>query len=142
MRRRVSGRFDLEIPAKKAIGFFTPEGEREWVPGWNPIYPEGEPSAAPGTVFTTDVDDVYTIWLILSIDTSGCTSAFARVTPGRHAGTVSVSCDDTQDGGCAVSVTYDMSLLPGSDPAGLDGYDDASFEAMMSEWSAAVRRKL
>jgi len=142
MRRVVSGQFELNLPAEKAIGLFTPEGEKDWVPGWSPTYPAGEPSETPGTVFTTDVAGVDTIWLIQGIDRGGCTALYSRVTPGHHAGTVQVSCDDTSDGGCVVSVTYDMSLLPGSDPGGLDAYDDAPFEEMMNEWSGAVSRNL
>ena len=142
MRRLVSGQFELSVPARQAIGFFTPEGEKEWVPGWDPAYPGGEPSETPGTVFTTDVGDVHTIWLVQTIDRSGCTAAYSRVTPGHHAGTVRVNCIDSPEGGCVVAVTYDMSLLPESDPTGLDAYDDASFKAMMSEWAEGVANTL
>ena len=142
MRRIVSGHFELDLPAEKAIGFFTPEGERDWAPGWNPTYPAGEPSETTGTVFITDVGGVETVWLIQTLDNAGCTVAYSRVTPGRHAGTVRVSCDDATSGVCVVSVTYDMSLLPGSDPNGLDPYDDHSFEAMMIHWSEAIGHNL
>jgi hypothetical protein len=142
MRRVVSGQFELSLSAEKAFGFFTPEGEKEWVPGWIPAYPAGEPSETPGTVFTTNVGDADTVWLIQEIDRVGCTAGYSRVTPGHHAGTVHVSCEDISDGRSVVSVTYDMSVLPGGDPAALDAYDDASFKAMMNDWSQAVSRKL
>jgi hypothetical protein len=35
-----------------------------------------------------------------------------------------------------------MSLLPGSEPTGLDAYDDASFEAMLKEWAEGVANSL
>ena len=139
MRRTVSGRFDLEVPAREAIELFTPEGERAWAPGWNPTYAAGEPSETPGTVFVTDHGGVETIWMIQTIDTDECTAAYSRVTPTRHAGTVGVTCDDVALGGCVVSVTYDMSLLPGADPKALDPYDDRPFDAMMAHWSDAIR---
>jgi hypothetical protein len=142
MRRVVSGQFELNLPAHEAIRFFTPEEERRWVPGWSPTYPAGEPSETPGTVFTTEAGGGVTVWLIQLIDTNGCTAEYSRVTPGRHAGTVRVRCDDASYGGCVVSVTYDMSLLPGSDPTALDPYKDDAFEAMMSQWSEAIRHNL
>lgn len=142
VRRVVSGQFELGVPAGRAIGFFTPEGEKEWVPGWSPTYPAGEPSESPGTVFTTNADGVETIWLIQGIDRGGCSARYARVTPGHHAGTVHVSCEDLSDRGCVVSVSYDMSLLPGADTTGRDAYDDASFAAMMNDWSDAIGRSL
>ncbi|MGI9586100.1 MAG: hypothetical protein ACR2N7_10970 [Acidimicrobiia bacterium] len=139
MRRRSKGEFTLEVPASLAMGFFTPEGERSWVPGWDPVYAQGEPSELPGTVFTTDVHDVSTIWMIADLDRQTSRATYVRVAPGHHAGTVEVQCTDQESGGCVVMVAYDMSLLPGSDSSGLDGYDEASFAAMMDEWADAVR---
>lgn len=134
----MSGRFELGVSAEEAIGFFTPEGEREWVPGWNPVYPGGERSESPGTVFTTDAHGVDTIWLIQVIDREGCSAKYVRVTPGHLAGTVQVDCADREGEGCSVSVTYDLSLLPGSDASALDAYSDQSFEAMMNHWADEV----
>jgi hypothetical protein len=130
------------LPATQAIGFFTPEGERIWAPDWDPIYAAGAPSETSGTVFTTSAHGTDTIWLIQQIDRSGCVASYVRITPGLHAGTVTVSCDDDPDGGCVVSVTYDMSLLPGIPPEGLDAFADGAFEAMMGEWAGAVSRSL
>jgi hypothetical protein len=141
-RRTVSGRFDLNIPAREAIEFFTPEGERSWVPGWDPRYPGGEPSDTPGTVFVTHGHGADTVWVIHSIDATTSTATYSRVTPGQHAGTVSVRCEDGPETGCTVTVTYDMSLLPGADPSALDGYADRAFEEMLTDWSTALRRIL
>ncbi len=142
MKRMVSGQFELPVSAAKAIHFFTPEGERVWVPAWNPVYPAGEASESSGTVFTTDAHGVETIWVVQKINRNDNSSAYSRVTPGHHAGTVKVQCVDQADGGCVVTVAYDMSLLPGSDPTGLDAYDDSSFAAMMDEWAGEVSRVL
>ncbi len=140
MRCIASGEFGVALPAGEAIEFFTPEGERDWVPEWQPVYPSGEPGEKPGTVFTTDVAGVHTIWVILEIDRVGGTAAYARVTPGHHAGTVRVRCSNVADGGCVAMVSYDMSLLPGADPFDLDPYRIDAFETMMSEWATAIRR--
>jgi hypothetical protein len=142
MRRAASGHFELDLPAHKAIALFTPEGERDWVPGWNPTYPTGNASETPGTVFISAHGSVETIWLIHTIDIHECQVSYSRFTPGHHAGTVRVSCDDTPRGGAVVSVTYDMSLLPGSDPSGLDPYDDHQFEAMLADWAQAIAHNL
>jgi hypothetical protein len=142
VRRVVSGRFELGVSPTEAIAFFTPEGEREWVPGWDPVYPTGEPSESPGTVFTTNVGGVDTIWLIQRIDRDECSASYVRVTPGHHAGTVHVRCTDGAEEGCRVRVTYDLSLLPGGDPSEMDAYDEASFATTMTEWANAVRQRL
>ncbi len=136
-RRVSSGGFDLPLTASVAIGWFTPEGERAWVPGWNPVYPEGQPSELPGTVFTTSHGPAPTVWVIQGIDRAVGGSSYSRLTVGHHAGVVRVRCRD-QVGGCRVTVEYDMTVLPGCDPSGLDAYDEPHFAAMMDDWAAKL----
>lgn len=143
MKRVVSGQFDVPIPADEAIGLFTPEGERAWAAGWNPAYPAGEASESNGTVFTTEAGGVETIWVVHRINRRGYVATYSRVTPGHHAGTVKVQCvDQDDDDGCVVTVTYDMTLLPGGDPTDLDAYDDPSFAAMMQDWARRLTESL
>ena len=93
----MSGQFEVDLPAVDAIGLFTPEGERDWVPGWDPVYSTADASEAAGTVFTTDHGSVKTIWLILEVDRIQCKAAYALVTSGHHAGIVKVSCTDADE---------------------------------------------
>jgi len=141
MRRQALGRFEIVMPPAEAIGLFTPEGERAWVPAWNPTYPAGQPSEDSGTVFVTTSGDVETIWVVLEIDRRGAIAAYARITPGHHAGTARVECAEAPNGHSVVTVTYDMTLL-GGDPAELDVYAEPNFEHMMREWANAVGRTL
>ncbi|MGB5566490.1 MAG: SRPBCC family protein [Acidimicrobiia bacterium] len=141
MRLQSFGHFDVALPAADAIGLFTPEGERAWVPGWDPAYPARQPSEDSGTVFVTISDGVETAWVVLEIDRSGATAAYARITLGHHAGVVRVGCTDTAAGHSTVSVTYDLTLL-GNDPAELDAHADDRFELMMKAWSDAIAAHL
>jgi hypothetical protein len=138
LRRSASGHFELPIRAADAIDLFTPEGERRWVPGWNPTYPTGDVSESPGTVFTTSHGTIDTVWLIEEINRTQHTSAYARITPGHHAGTVRVHCDDQPGDRCVVTVVYDMTALSPSHPEALDSYDEDSFTAMMNESATGV----
>lgn len=142
MRRIASGHFELPIPASEAIGFFTPEGERSWAPGWDPTYPSGEPSETPGTVFVTSHGDIATVWVIEAVDRTAHTSAYSRTAPGHHAGTVRVRCDDQPNSHCVVSVEYDMTALTPDHAQVLDAYNDEHFEAMMKEWATRVTATL
>lgn len=136
MRQKPSGRLEVARSAAAAIGLFTPEGERAWVPGWKPRYGTEMPSEAPGTVFTTEVDGVFTIWVIIEIDREAATAAYARVTPGHHAGTVRIDCVDNARGGCTTTVAYDMSPLGGA--TAMEGYSDPNFAAMLADWASAI----
>ncbi len=141
MRQQSSGRFEVALPASMAIDLFTPEGERSWVPGWDPAYPAGQASETAATVFTTVADGVTTIWTIVEIDRTAGAAVYSRVTPGHRAGIVRVWCVDAGEGRCIVNVTYDMSAL-GDDPAELERYEEPAFDAMMLEWSTAVAASL
>jgi hypothetical protein len=92
------------LPPETAIALFTPEGERAWIPGWDPHHHSD-------TVFTTHG----TIWVVLPTGEPH-TVRYARVTPGRHAGTVEVRCE----GDGTATVTYDLTPLA---PGALDGFD-------------------
>ncbi len=134
-----SGRFELPRPAVDAIWLFTPEGERGWAPGWNPRYVAGEPSEAPGTVFTTTAHNSETVWVIVEINRSGGFATYARLTPGHHAGIVRVQCEDARPGHSTVTVSYDMSLLGDRELSGFDAYAPAHFDEMMRDWSETIR---
>lgn len=142
MRRKAAGGFELPVSAADAIGLFTPEGERRWAPGWAPTYPAGEPSEAPGTLFITTHGDTETTWVITGIDRDEHTAAYARITPGRHGGTVRVRCDDRKAGRSSVFVEYDLTALSPEHSHALDRYSEEPFNAMMSQWSQAICENL
>ena len=141
MRLQCSGLFEVALPASTAIDLFTPVGERSWVPGWAPVYPAGAASESAGTVFTTVVHAVTTIWTIIEIDRTAGAAAYSRVTPGLHAGIVGVWCVDAGLNRCAVKVAYDMTSLA-DDPSVLAEYAAPAFDEMMREWSIAVAASL
>lgn len=121
----------------RAMTCFTPEGERMWVPGWEPAYATGQASESPGTVFTTVVDGVETIWVIIGIDRVAGRAAYARITPGHHAGTVRVRCSEAPSGRTVARVDYDMSPLS-EDPGVLDHFAQPEFGRMLRGWSVLI----
>jgi hypothetical protein len=139
LRHRPAGSFELERPVSAAFGLFTPEGERSWVPGWDPHYPAGQVSEEPGTVFSTTAAGVQTTWLVIKIDRDGHTASYARLTPGQHAGSVHVRLEALDSGGSQVHVSYDMTRLADAPEAALATYDPKGFGAMLDEWQALIR---
>jgi hypothetical protein len=120
----LTGTIHVPLPPDEAITLFTPEGERAWVPGWDPHH------HGP-TVFATDHGGADTLWVIT--DQEPGRMRYARVTPGVHAGTVEVRCrpdgDDTR-----ADVTYDLTALS---PDALDPFA-AGFDGMLAEWERMI----
>ena len=134
--RRLTGRLHVGLPPAEAFRLFTPRGERDWAHGWQPHFPAPAPDdSEPGTVFETAAHGQHTIWTVTERE-RGYRIAYARVTPGHQAGTVTVRLTAAGDGS-EVEVTYQLTAL--SDAAGrhladfADGYDE-----YLRSWEEAI----
>ena len=128
-RHRLQGTVDVPLPPHEALALFTPAGERDWAPGWDPVYPAEEDNS-PGTTFTTH--DGGTFWVIA--DRTADSMRYARITPGVHAGTVEVRCEPAGEATRA-HVTYDLTGL--GDPYAVEHFAD-DFPAMLAEWERLI----
>ena len=118
---KCQGTIHVPLPTHEAIELFTAEGERAWVPHWDPQH-------ASDTVFTTGD----TIWVIT--DATATRRRYARVTPGVQAGTVDVVCQPDGDHTRA-HVTYDLTAL--SPDTDLDAFA-ARYDHMLAEWERLI----
>jgi hypothetical protein len=120
---KLTGTITVPLPPDQALTLFTPEGERAWVPHWNPHHHSD-------TVFTTDHGGTRTTWVVLAAEPH--TVRYARVSDDR-AGTVEVRChphgDQTRG-----EVIYDLAPL---DPHALDHFA-AGYDAMLAEWERMI----
>jgi hypothetical protein len=128
MRRRLTGIVDVALGPEEALALFTPAGEREWVPGWDPAFPAGQ-DVSPGTTFTTHER---TVWVIA--DRTSRSMRYARVTPGVCAGTVAVRCEPA-GARTRAHVSYDLTAL--GDSAALERFADG-YDAMLAEWERMI----
>ena len=111
---REVGTFTVNAPVAEAFELFTPLGERRWVAGWDPVFPNPtDDDTAPGTVFTTVHDGHETIWVVTERD-PGVSIAYARVTPHHRAGTVRVRCMSTGPDTTRVEVEYRLTSMTGT----------------------------
>jgi hypothetical protein len=140
IRAICEGHFTLPLPVVTAVPLFTPEGERRWAgSSWDPMYAIPEAAAddsAPGTVFTTQSDGGAATWIVLERRDDGM--SYARVAPGRIAGTIGVNC--SQDGSpeeTRVTVRYDVTSL-GSDGVAFVKELEATYEAFLDEWRREI----
>ena len=133
MAQRVTrtGSFELSIKPADAIGLFTAEGERSWLPGWVPEYPEdGAGHDAAGTVFIRrDQGGVQTF---IVVENGPLVRRYARITDNVAAGTIEVTCESAGEG-AIVRVTFDLTALSPEGAEWLDSFD-SGYDAMMTVW--------
>jgi hypothetical protein len=123
------GHFTLPCAPETAMELFTPEGERAWVPGWNPYFLSGAKDEV-GAVWTTNAHGTHVTWVTVVRDADHV--RYSRVSENGTVGIVDVRCVADSDG-TRVHVGYD---LTGTDRAGVaavksfaEGYDE-----MLDEW--------
>ncbi|MEW9528084.1 SRPBCC family protein [Microbispora sp. NPDC049125] len=161
-RRRLTGTLRVPLPPARAFPLFTPYGERAWVQGWDPRFPDdiddirpmggkghagddggdGPADTRPGTVFQTHAHGETTTWVVVD-RRPGRRMAYARVTPGARAGTVEVDLDDDPGapGHSVVTVTYDLTAMDEAARAEL-GVFAAGYGGFLRSWEEAIAASL
>ncbi len=137
---RRTGTVTLSAPLARAFDLFTPLGERAWAPGWEPRFhfpASGE--ACSGAVFSTHGDDGReTLWVIVDWQPERHRVRYARVTPGRRAGTVEVSCTEGPRGTTLATVTYELVALTPEGDADLATWTESWYAGYLEEWGRQI----
>jgi hypothetical protein len=139
---RLTGRIRVGLPPAEAFRLFTPRGEQDWAPGWDPHFPApASDDTEPGTVFETSPHGQPgthvppTVWVVTNRE-SGRHISYARMTPGDRAGTVTVELS-AADGASDVEVTYQLTALSAAAEPGLREFADG-YAAYLQSWQDAI----
>ena len=129
----------VDRPLAAAVQLFTPKGEEAWVPGWRPRY------LAPQTgetqeemLFTTGEGAETTYWTCLKWSPDDGHARYLRLTPSTRVAFVDVRCTSDGDTQTRVRVTYEMHALTQAGAVELEAFDEATFTAMIAEWSQLI----
>lgn len=134
-----TGGLTLPFSLRHVFPLFSPEGERAWVPGWDPDYLHPDhPSTAPGTVFRTTHNGEDTLWLILEYDPASASAAYGRFSPGSRLGTIHVSCFEEGPHRTRVSITYSLTAIAAAGNSVLANFTAEAYATMLENWQAAI----
>lgn len=136
---RRSGSFELPCNPDTAFPFFSPEGEREWVKGWNPtpVFP-GTIDFRRDTVFREGPAGDEAMWTIVDVDRETHRAEYVRVAPRSHAARIVVQIAALGTERTRVTVTYTITAF-GEDVAALiDGFSEEAYAAKMVAWREQI----
>ncbi len=140
------GSFELDTSADKALLFFTPEGERAWVKGWDPkpIYPPqaGVPFKA-NAVFRIDQDGERSLWTIVEADLEKQIAEYIYMVEGERLSRVRVQIQPLGGERCRVRVRYVHTATSEKGLHFVASVTEESYAQKMRDWqhmvSAAIR---
>src|SRR4051794_27378406 len=136
---RRTAEITVALPRAQAMALFTAEGERRWVDGWDPRFPDRERREGAGAVFVTEHGGAATTWVVA--DHEDVRVRYARVTPGVAAGTVEVAAVGGGPQSTRVSVTYDLTALSDAGADWLAGFE-RDYEAEIGAWERHIAAAL
>ncbi|WP_257386928.1 hypothetical protein [Tahibacter caeni] len=129
--------FELALSVEGALPLFTAEGERRWVPGWEPEMLGGD--GAAGSVFVTRTNTVETVWVVVDYDPQRGIARYARHVAGVHAGLVEVRCAALSADRCAVRVRYTLTPLAEAAVAALaEFFEPQRFADSIAGWKRLI----
>lgn len=139
-RAVLTGVVPVELPPEAAIQLFTAEGERSWVPGWHPTYPDPATSddTEVGVVWQTQREEGTVTWVVAHRQPT--LRRYVFVLPGVVAGCVSVECVPNA-GGSLGNIEYDVTALGTEGLTYIQTLTDG-FEAEMENWATSIERAL
>jgi len=137
------GKLTVGAPPEAAFPLFSPEGERLWVPGWNPEIlhpPEGR--WEQGQIFRTREETGEAVWVISRLDPAAHEAEYHRVEPGRYVAHIEVACRPASGGSTEVSVAYTFVGLSERGNGDIAAMTQADYESKMQRWAAWIREHL
>jgi hypothetical protein len=136
--RELIGQVRVNAKPQDAFKFFTPEGERLYVPGWAPEYlhpPDG--ALREGTTFITRHGGEDTLWLVSRCDEPSGIVDYVRTNPGSRISLVSVRVRPGVDGGSEVAIGYSVTGLSAEGDQAIDAFA-AAFDERLVAWEQAI----
>ena len=134
-----TGAFDLPCSADTAFPLFSPEGEREWVKGWNPepVFPH-EIEFSRDTVFRQGSGDEEAVWTIVDADWQTHRAEYVRLAPASHSGHIVVKVDPLDAAHSRVTVSYTVTAFGEHAPNLLASFSEKAYAAKMRDWQEEI----
>jgi len=143
-----TGSFELPCVADAAFPLFSPEGERDWVKGWDPtpVFPN-RIEFARDTVFREGKADEDAVWIIVDADQQTHRAEYVRLAPHSHTARVVVKIEALGSEHSRVVVSYTVTAFGEHAASLVAAFSAEAYAAKMRDWQQQIvahleRRKL
>jgi hypothetical protein len=139
------GSFELATSARKALPFFTPDGEGAWVAGWSPrpIYPAQKTVAfKTDAVFRLNHLGEESTWTVLSAEPKSNFAEYIYHVHGERLSRVRVQLVPLGCRRCRVHVRYVHTALSAKGRRFLAALTPSAYQQKMKDWQRMVSRSL
>lgn len=137
------GEFDLDREPDTTFPLFSPEGERDWVSGWNPkpVFPE-QIIFERDTVFRHGDGREEALWMILDVDWRAHRAEYVRVVPRSHSAHIVVTVKSAGSGRSHVTVSYTVTAFGHDQAQLLETFSEDAYAAKMRDWRQRISSRL
>lgn len=128
----------VEAPVGTAFPLFSPLGEKNWVPEWNPelIHPMGA-IWERGQIFLTKEERGEAVWVVTALDREHHRAEYYRLEPDRYTARVRVRCREEGER-TRVEVAYTFVGLSETGNEDIAAMSQAAFEEKMLRWQGWI----
>jgi hypothetical protein len=137
----LEGSFELDTSADKALLFFTPQGEKAWVKGWNPepVYPpQTEVVFQTNAVFRVNEDSEHSLWTIVEANFERHVAEYVYVVEGVRLSRVRVDVEPRGANRSRVRVHYVHTATSEKGIQFLASVTEQAFAQKMLSWQRMV----
>lgn len=140
---RLVGNIKLNGPVDLIFQLFSPEGERQWVPGWNPepIHP-ARAALEKGFIFRTKEEKGDAIWIVTHFDSVRHEVEYYRIELQRYVAQIKVQCIQASESITDASIIYEFSGLSKDGNQEIARMTQASYDQKMERWTGWINNSL
>lgn len=140
---RLVGNISLNGPIEDVFPLFSPQGEKLWVPDWNPLllHPP-DTDWTEGLIFLTEEEMGEAVWVVTRLDHLAHRVEYCRVEPGRYVARIGVSCTAISDRLTEAATTYEFIGLSEAGNAEIAAMTREGYSQKMMRWSKWINEYL
>ena len=129
--------FTMEYSVVELFPLFTPEGKKDWVPGWDYEIIMGHTELYEDYVFLTESHHHGTkgaIWIVKEYNPNSHQIQYYKIEPDDKVDVITVKCTELENTKTKVEVTYKYIALSTTGEKFIAKFNKNSYDEFISEW--------